>query len=104
VGKAAGRERVRRRAYRIVAKTIDSKNDGRGAKSAFAHPTGCNGDPVRSLLAQIRQPEHQLNFPGHFLAFHGQHARAALGDFLPWGDLGPLDPYRTDGLMHIRND
>jgi hypothetical protein len=38
----AGRERVRRRAHRISAKTFDSKNGWHGAKSAFAlYPSLC---------------------------------------------------------------
>ena len=42
MGKAAGRERVRRRAHRVSATTFDSKNGGHGAKSAFAHPRDCS--------------------------------------------------------------
>jgi hypothetical protein len=52
VGKAAGRERVRRRAHRISATTFDSKNGGHGAETAFAHPTDCLPKSISECTSQ----------------------------------------------------
>ncbi|HEV7599867.1 MAG TPA: hypothetical protein VGO49_06350 [Bradyrhizobium sp.] len=59
MGKAAGRERDRRRAHQSSVKAFDSKNGGHGAKSAFAHPTD-----LTKRSASERSPDGAQRNPG----------------------------------------
>jgi hypothetical protein len=51
VGKAAGRERLRRGAHQSARRRSIQKNGEHGAKSAFAHPT--------DFKQQLDQPQFQ---------------------------------------------